>query len=231
MPTANKHWVSDLWKNKYVKIPIIISLWALLLLVLFIVGKVLFGFNVNLFGVETNPPKKKDTVTITNYVEVPIKKDSPTLILPDRNIKSKPIVVVNNVLPSKKDTMQKVQSTVTGDNNKTVVGNNSGIVGDVTINNGSPQRHLTEQYANMIIKRLEDTLKANNLSSNVLIEFGSTMGSDESLVFTNEVANFLFSKGYTNISHNVGPTLGNSSLRILYNDKKIFIDVGQKPPK
>jgi len=229
MATTNKHWFPELLKDKYVKLVFKILLTAIAIFILFFIGRSMLGYNVKFFGIDTNPEKpKNDTIREVRYVEVPKIKDSPIVLQPTKKLAASYPVVIKTV---SKDSMPKVQSTVTGDNNKTVVGNNSGIVGDVTINNGSPQRHLTEGYAKMIIKRLEDTLKANNLGKNVLIRFGSTMGSDESLVFTNEVANFLYDKGYTNISNNVGPTMGNNTLRILYLNNEIFIDVGRKPLK
>lgn len=235
MPTANKHWASDLWKNKFVKIPVIISFWALMGLILLIVIKATFGYHVNIFGLELNKPTPKtDTITIVKNVEAPKTNDSPIITPNDKkNSTNLPILIRTNTVPKAKgDTGTKVQSTVTGDNNKTVVGNNSGIVGDVTVNNGMPQRRLTREYANMVYKRLMDTLRVNSLSKTIRIRFGSTMGSDESFQFSNEVANFLNANGFTNISDTIGPTVGNNELRILYikNQNEIFIDVGMRRP-
>ena len=56
---------------------------------------------------------------------------------------------------------------------------------------------------------------AHNLKNNVRIQFGYTMGSDESHSFTIDLADFLFSRGYNNISSWLNPTFGNNSLKFL----------------
>jgi hypothetical protein len=230
----SNHWFPELLKDKFVKIAFKVILSLAILFLIYIVGKAIFGYPVKIFGFEVNSPiSKTDTIFKKDSNNTPNRKITDTPVVTQKYNPSKIVLVAPTVKgkPIPKDTVSKVQSTVTGDNNKTVVGNNSGIVGDVTINNGNDQRHLTTQYATMFIKRFEDTLRAHNLTKLIPIEFGFTMGSDESLAFTNEVANFLYDRGYTNISHNVGPTMGNNTLRILYLDGHIFIDVGMKPPR
>ncbi len=204
-------------EDKFVKGVFKIIITAIAIFILFLITKSLLGYNVKIFGIETNPGiLKSDTIKEFIYTNTPKINDKKAL-----NLKQSKHAFPLNEVNSKKeknDTLPKVQSSVIGNNNKTVVGNNNGIIGDITINNGSQQRYMTHDYGNMLLKRLQDTLKAHNLNNNVRIQFGYTMGSDESRSFTNEVANFLYLQGYKNISTWLNPTMSNSSLRILYND-------------
>jgi hypothetical protein len=64
-PTST-HWISDLFRNKYVKVPAIIIIYALTALVVFIFCQAVFGYPIKVFGFELNMSEKK---TDTGYVE------------------------------------------------------------------------------------------------------------------------------------------------------------------
>lgn len=230
---SSPHWISELFKDRFIKIVIKFFLSALTLFVVFILCKALFGYHVSILGFDINSPiPKTDTFFVNTMTNKEIKKSSDSTTVPQKQHISPHYLTlpIQNKF-SNKDTLQRVHATVTGNDNKTVIGNNNGILGNVTINNGLSQRHVTPQYATMFLNRLADTIKANNLNKNVLVHFGSTMGSDESITFTNEICNLLIANGYTNLDRNVGPTMGNNELRVLYLEGKIFIDVGMKAPQ
>ena len=67
-PTSTStHWISDLFKNKFVKIPFIIIIYALALFSVFLFFKAILGYPVKVFGFEVNTTEKKpDTVYIEN---------------------------------------------------------------------------------------------------------------------------------------------------------------------
>lgn len=193
---------------------------SILIVVLFVIlFKMLSGRYVNIFGLEVNK-KNADTM----YVQKPI--IVPTAEPEKENIK-KPASpqVVYVPLPSKNTNNKQKDTTpkITAKNVNT--GTNSGIVGDVTVNNGRPVRALTEEYKRRFLNRLSDTLKAHGLSKDVSIRFGSTMGSDESFEFTKIVIGFLRSIGFSNIDNNVSPTI-NANLIISFDGNRVFIDVG-----
>lgn len=58
----NPHWFSVLFTNKYVKVPVIITAFALMIIVLYGMVKILSGSHMNVFGVEFNIPKPPDTI-------------------------------------------------------------------------------------------------------------------------------------------------------------------------
>lgn len=112
------HWLPETLKDKQVKFLFKVILTALTLLILFLVIKSLCGYNVNWFGLETNPKTiiKTDTVPI-------IKHDT---VCPDISLQS----------PNKGKFVPKsthAETTVTSHDQK------GGQTGGTIINNTHPQ--------------------------------------------------------------------------------------------
>jgi hypothetical protein len=192
-------------------------------LLVVLLTKMLFGRYVNIFGLEVNK-KNIDTVKIDR----PVYRDTRTTKIVYQPVEASKIVTPKTKSTSaKKDTLKGIEQTNTNGNNQVnqVNGTNNGINGNVTVNNGYPQRHINDAYTKILVKRLTDTLNAHGLSKNVSIDFGSTIGSNEAFEFTKEVAEYLRSIGFSNISRQVYPSF-NGSLLIVYSENKIHIDVG-----
>lgn len=216
MASSNNHFLSDFIKDKTVKILLKILLILIVLYAVYAFLGVIFGYRVKFF------PNQQKAKTDTVYITSPITE--PTNANTKGNVNTSTVYVP---VPSKNTNSKQIDTTpkIVGKNVNT--GTNSGIVGDVTVNNGMAQRHLTEDYKKMLLKRITDTLNANGLTKNVSIKFGSTMGSNEAFEFTKEVMNYLNSVGFTNISNGVGASL-NNDLLVVYIDKVLHIDVGMK---
>lgn len=184
MPTANKHWFSDLWKNKFVKVPVIIIIWAILGLVLFLVGKIIFGYNVKIGSFESNP-HKPDTVRIIEKQITPAKQDSPISFVSPKAPPVNVPVIIKQITPTRKDTTP----TIVGKNINT--GTNNGIIGDNAVINTPLQVHPDKSHVEGMAKYVKSKTDSIQLYYN--------LSSKRSQVFVEEFIEMLKSDGYIKV--------------------------------
>lgn len=181
--TAQENPLQSAIKNPIVKWILIIG--GVLLVALLAIGvvKAISGEHVKIFGIEFNSPTPKtDTIfknkPIVSVLEpqkdTPVKKVIPTVYYP-----------VEKKVITNKDTTPKIQAKNVN------TGTNSGIIGDVSINN---EKQLKEgDKINLI--NLIDRIKADSSTSTMCVSLFSTTQSNGGKVST-QIADFLTSKGY-----------------------------------
>lgn len=186
------NWITQLFANKWIKVPVIIIIMSIAVLVLYLVGRSLLGYNVKIFGLETNP--KVDTVRVNPILPAQQKsgnKDTSTLKVrtegPSLNIKQK-----NSSGKNESNINTGTNNGIIGgegNKNHIVAGDNYGINGDVT---GIKQRHITQEKLNEIMSKIP--------RFNTLIEFGIPINDKESQNLANEIAQRLKKYGYSKFS-------------------------------
>lgn len=158
MATSSKHWFSELLKDRFVKtvFKIIISLIAFFLF--FIVTRAVLGYNVNFFGIETNPDNKK-----SKEPEVVSKPTTPALVdtpVTKTIIKEQPKFVISTSERKKTDIKKPVtivQNIDSGGSGVQNNGNNNGQQAGRDINNiGIIPRKITEADLLPYINQLPD---------------------------------------------------------------------------
>lgn len=215
--------VSDIYMKWFLRAcGLILTVFLVVAVIQAIQGKQvkIFGFEIN-----TSIEQKEKDIRSNQDTSKPISPETRLSLPQTSSPQAKKIANSQEKKIAKKDS---IPPSVSGDNSHNVGRDNNGINGNVTINQGFEQRHVTKQYAETILKRINDTLQAYGLTKDYPIKFGSTLGSDESFQFTKEVIMFLRSEGFSNIDNGISPTMGNSSLRVLKENDNLFVDVGQR---
>lgn len=188
MAVKSDHWVSDLWKNKWVKVPVIITLMALAVFAVLILGKAIFGYPVKLAGFEINQPEtlKTETVFIHDTTVVAPKISEPTA--PVKSTVKKVIPKEKQVSLPKKDTQAVAKIEGKNINTGTVIGN----VGDNgVVNIGDPQRKLNDDRKNKILEIMHEQAKINNVDTIKCITIASVMGNKDALNLATQIRDFL----------------------------------------
>jgi hypothetical protein len=182
MSSENTHWLPELFKNRWVKIPIIIIAISLAILIMYLVGKSLLGYNVSFWGVQTNPEKPK----VDTIVSQIFKHD--TVYYP---------VVSERIVKKEENKTKKFLNDTSirtiqqhGKNNLAIGGNNSGDVRVGDTYNKPPQRHLEPDDLPRIVEQLPSKIYKIKVLSN---------GSIEGNVFRDELLNGLYRLGYNNL--------------------------------
>lgn len=172
MTTENNHWVSNLFNNKFVKIPVIVSVWVLALVIIYLGGKILFGYNVKVGSFESNPDKvQPETVIVKSpqYIDTlfankktsPETSKPPVVVIKSNEIQEKPSV-------SKKDTIFSNQTTINGGGDNHVItgnGNKVGVNGDLNV---LTEKGLSANELQGIASLVEETRKTYNITSDTI---------------------------------------------------------------
>lgn len=207
------HW-TELINNKLVKFVLVILL--LLLCITVIVG-LISDKHIKVFGLEFNEKEKADTsILITNKtVPVEVKTSSKK----DQSASSLDLKQKNN--SGDNIAVQKSNNTVQGDNNKThiVYGNNSGVNGDVTVNNGIKQRHLNT----VLMNRIKAFLPEDN-SNPIQVKF--SFDDKESYNFGMEVIDFLNKLGHSTVK-GIGTMPFTDSVLLTKADTNYYIGIAK----
>jgi hypothetical protein len=215
--------IETFWSDKFGKFLLRLAGVIIILFLITVIVLAIMGRHINVFGLEINKKESSDTVRISEpiivYLDTTVKTITPNELT---NSKEK---AVHQKKPAQTtpDTITKIKNQNTGTNNgNMVIGDN----GTLNVNEG---RHLTEQKKVNLINLIEGLITKYKLPKDILIEFGTTIGSEEAAHFSMEVAKFVASQGYK-IDPGISPTMGNNEFTIKYieSDKKIFIDVGLK---
>lgn len=183
--STTKHWLPEILKDKRVKYPLLILLWALIAFLLLLITKGFLGYHVKFLGIEVNAPNKivnADTgyFKIKDTVYTPTANDGRIIVTP-KSTKSKSAQSSKNV-----------QINDSGKNeineNK---GNNYGVIGgeNNTVNNdfSVKQREPTPD----VIKSI-----TSKVPPNYIINFWLPGGDKEALNYANKIADELYKLGY-----------------------------------
>lgn len=223
MPTkSSPHWLTEILKDKFVKTALKVILVIIIVFLLYIVIKSLFGYPVKIAGFEVNTPiLKTDTVsnilankhdTIVKFIDKP----------------SQPIVVKTPVIISQpKGNTQAKGNTQTIDSGGSGIQNNNspnyGQQAGRDINNVSERKLTDEEKSDVLIfiKNLTDTCLVKPKKFTIFTTL-NTNGAG----FASQLSTFLIQNGYISSGSGIQSMKAFDGVRILIKDGELRFLVG-----